>query len=430
MCTFHSHIETSDPTDNTYDVNRTKELNTEGTFQKIGQVKEDIKQCNIKEDERESLDLNTPAPVDRVEQRTCSESEEGDKSSSTEDVDDTVSPASSTASKSSSEFDSPQPKPHRTLQSVGVQSAESGSELCGDFKSRILGRSAAPPRDLTKKGRSPGPEQVDFRGHLKKTGLRADKDLTAQGKKQVELREGKFKVQLGITGANTSQSLLSAKKTGGTSRVDFRGLLNKKSGDGYVRGRNLASHTPPPTYLSKRTESEVSLQSSQVSSGTTTRESTPKQEAVKKEGRKISSSDLLNMLHKPVETSNQSFLVQRGIKKAETQKPCSGQKFVTPAVRNTEEVDSFKVRMAERKKRSEKNFLPSDTRAVRKQSGDETRKDFRSALKPVGGTRSRLLSKEKEQDSEGQALENNSSSNEQPSTVASKTASPSGALKW
>lgn len=286
------------------------------------------------------------------------------------------------------------PKPSRTPAST----ARTDSELKGDFKTKILGASAGPLRDLTKKPKPSGPEQLDFRGQLKKTGLRADKDLTAQGKKQQQ--EGDFRRQLKTTGADTSRNPSAVKnlgkKKGGVEQIDFRGHLNKTKGSESAVDKK-GPPRPPPTYLSKKAEPGV-LASHSPARTQTKEASEDVKTADVKEGRKISSADLLNMLHKPVETSKESFLVQRGIKKAETPKSAA-QKFIAPATSTYDE--NFQARMAQRKERSDKLILSvRDSQAQRRtSSGDET-KDFRAVLKKAAIQKSRAMPKEADLETE------------------------------
>ena len=403
--------ESSEPAENRLLVSRTKELNT----------CKDVTQLKATKDYRAKL--HSDAPFDKHIQQTCSDTEKSGKvCNDTAYVDDALLTVSHEVRKSTSGSDikASGSDIHRTrpLQPVVGQTSGSESELSGDFKSRILGQSAALPRDLAKKGRPSGPEQVDFRGHLKRTGLRTDKDLITQGKKREQLWAGKYQGHLKTSDSDTSENLHTTrnvgKKTDELAQVDFRGVLNKRSSDDSLGTR------PSKTYLSKRAEIGTSKQA--LSNATASQAA----EGAKKEGRRISSSDLLDLLHKPVETSKESFLLQRGIKKAETQKPSSAQKFITPSVCSTKEDDSFKARMAERKERSDKHFLPPSTQR-RKKPGEETRTDFRSALKPTGASqtgRSRFLSKE------GEPVTTTSSGDKSNIAVGPRTTLPSGTNKW
>lgn len=311
------------------------------------------------------------------------------------DADDASSTVSSLTSESASEPEVVKtppprpPKPSRPLSSTPVE-RKSDAELSEDFKTRVRGSSATPPRDLSKKPKSSGPEQVDFRNQLKKTGLRADRDLTAQGKRQ---QQGDFRGQLRSTGVDTSRNLSAlrniGKKKEGPAQVDFRGLLNKSKGSESPVDKK-APPRPPPTYLSKKADSGASASRTSVES-----QSTDGKEGVKdtksKGVRKISSADLLNMLHKPVETSKESYLVQRGIKKAEASKSMT-QKFVAPSTSTTDE--TLQARMAVRKERSEKLVLPvKDPQGQRKTSKDEEMKDFRTVLRKAAAQKSRVLPK-------------------------------------
>ena len=286
------------------------------------------------------------------------------------------------------------PKPSR----LPANTATTDSELKGDFKTKILGASASPLRDLTKKQKSSGPEQLDFRGQLKKTGLRADKDLSAQGKKQQQ--EGEFRRQLKATGVDTSRNVSAfrnvGKKKGGVEQIDFRGHLNKTKGTENTVDKK-GPPRPPPTYLSKKAEAGASAY--QPSARTQTRESSQDvKTADAKDSRKISSADLLNMLHKPVETSKESFLVQRGIKKAESPKS-TAQKFIIPATGTSDE--NFQARMAQRKERSEKLILSvRDSQAQRRTSSSDETKDFRAVLKKAAIQKSRGMPKEADLETE------------------------------
>lgn len=311
------------------------------------------------------------------------------------DADDASSTVSSLTSGSASEPEvvktSPPrpPKPSRPMSSTPMERRSNG-ELSGDFKTRVLGSSTTPIRDLSKKPKSSGPEQVDFRNQLKKTGLRADRDLTAQGKRQ---QRGDFRGQLKSTGIDASRNLSALRNAGkkkeGSAQVDFRGLLNKAKGSESPVDKKTPPR-PPPTYLSKIADSGASA--SRTSAGSL---STDGKEGAKdsesKAGRKISSSDLLNMLHKPVETSKESYLVQRGIKKAEASKSVT-QKFVAPSTSKTDE--ALQARMVVRKERSEKLIPPvKDPREQGRASKDEEMKDFRTVLKKAATKKSRVLPK-------------------------------------
>lgn len=295
------------------------------------------------------------------------------------DVDDSSSTKSSITSESPSESDNPGKPPPRPPRPVKTSSASSASELTGDFKSRILGNPSGPAlRDLSKKGKPSSPVQVDFRSQLKKTGLRADKDLTAQGKKQQQFLGGDVRGKLKATGADPSRNLSAArvvgKKQEGPVRVDFRGNLKQSE---TVDGKKVPPPLPPPTYLTKKAEAAKSQ---------ATKDSTSKEEGTPtgSSERRISSSDLFNMLHKPVESSKEGYLVQRGLKKAEGSKTVS-QKFVAPTVDASKEDDKFKARMAQRKERSEKHFPPGKgSKTDRKMSAGVETKDFQSILKKAG----------------------------------------------
>ena len=316
------------------------------------------------------------------------------------DADDASSTRSSVTSESASEPDNPgkpPPRPPRPPppRPSKTSSASSESELTGDFKSRILGSPAGPAfRDLTKKGKPSGPAQVDFRGQLKKTGLRADKDLTAQGKKQQQFRDGDFRGQLKATGMEPSRNLsaprIVGKKKEGPAQVDFRGNLKGESVNAIK-----APPRPPPTYLTKKTEAGASTSQSSATSQTTKDSAVSKGEdkPAESSGRRISSADLLNMLHKPVESSKEGYLVQRGLKKAEASKSAP-QKFGAPAVNTSTEDEKFRARMAQRKERSEKQLLPGKgARTERKMSAGLETKDFQSILKKAGVQQSRVAEK-------------------------------------
>ena len=317
------------------------------------------------------------------------------------DADDASSSISSSTSESTCSSEpnpkSPPPRPPKPSRPP-ASTATTDSELKGDFKTKILGASASPLRDLTKKPKPSGPEQLDFRGQLKKTGLRADKDLSAKGKKQQQ--EGDFRRQLKTTGVDISRNLSAVrnvgKKKGGVEQIDFRGHLNKTKGSESPVDKK-GPPRPPPTYLSKKAELGASAHHSP--SRTQTREASENiKTADTKEGRKISSADLLNMLHKPVETSKESFLVQRGIKKAETPKSAA-QKVIVPATGTCDE--NFQARMAQRKERSDKLILSvRDAQTQRRTSSSDETKDFRAVLKKAAIQKSRVMPKEADLETE------------------------------
>lgn len=310
------------------------------------------------------------------------------------DADDASSSISSSTSEGTctSEPNPKTPPPRPPKPSIlPANTATTDSELKGDFKTKILGASASPFRDLTKKPKPSGPEQLDFRGQLKKTGLRADKDLSAQGRKRQQ--EGDFHRQLKATGVDTSRNLSAVRNVGkkkGVEQIDFRGHLNKTKGSESTVDKK-GPPRPPPTYLSKKAEAGASAY--QPSARTQTREASQDvKTADTKESRKISSADLLNMLHKPVETSKESFLVQRGIKKAESPKSTT-QKFIIPATGTCDE--NFQARMAQRKERSDKLILSvRDSQAQRRTSSSDETKDFRAVLKKAAIQKSRAMPKE------------------------------------
>ena len=242
---------------------------------------------------------------------------------------------------------------------------------------------------------------MDFRGQLKKTGLRADKDLSAQGRKRQQ--EGDFHRQLKATGVDTSRNLSAVRNVGkkkGVEQIDFRGHLNKTKGSESTVDKK-GPPRPPPTYLSKKAEAGASAY--QPSARTQTREASQDvKTADAKESRKISSADLLNMLHKPVETSKESFLVQRGIKKAESPKSTT-QKFIIPATGTRDE--NFQARMAQRKERSDKLILSvRDSQAQRRTSSSDETKDFRAVLKKAAIQKSRAMPKEANLETEDRPL--------------------------
>lgn len=320
------------------------------------------------------------------------------------DADDASSSISSSTSEGTctSEPNPKTPPPRPPKPSIlPVNTATTDSELKGDFKTKILGASASPLRDLTKKPKPSGPEQLDFRGQLKKTGLRADKDLSAQGRKQQQ--EGDFHRQLKATGVDTSRNLSAVRNVGkkkGVEQIDFRGHLNKTKGSESTVDKK-GPPRPPPTYLSKKAEAGASAY--QPSARTQTREASQDvKTADAKESRKISSADLLNMLHKPVETSKESFLVQRGIKKAESPKSTT-QKFIIPATGTCDE--NFQARMAQRKERSDKLILSvRDSQAQRRTSSSDETKDFRAVLKKAAIQKSRAMPKEANLETEDRPL--------------------------
>lgn len=320
------------------------------------------------------------------------------------DADDASSSISSSTSEGTctSEPNPKTPPPRPPKPSIlPVNTATTDSELKGDFKTKILGASASPLRDLTKKPKPSGPEQLDFRGQLKKTGLRADKDLSAQGRKRQQ--EGDFHRQLKATGVDTSRNLSAVRNVGkkkGVEQIDFRGHLNKTKGSESTVDKK-GPPRPPPTYLSKKAEAGASAY--QPSARTQTREASQDvKTADAKESRKISSADLLNMLHKPVETSKESFLVQRGIKKAESPKSTT-QKFIIPATGTCDE--NFQARMAQRKERSDKLILSvRDSQAQRRTSSSDETKDFRAVLKKAAIQKSRAMPKEANLETEDRPL--------------------------
>ena len=320
------------------------------------------------------------------------------------DADDASSSISSSTSEGTctSEPNPKTPPPRPPKPSIlPANTATTDSELKGDFKTKILGASASPLRDLTKKPKPSGPEQLDFRGQLKKTGLRADKDLSAQGRKRQQ--EGDFHRQLKATGVDTSRNLSAVRNVGkkkGVEQIDFRGHLNKTKGSESTVDKK-GPPRPPPTYLSKKAEAGASAY--QPSARTQTREASQDvKTADAKESRKISSADLLNMLHKPVETSKESFLVQRGIKKAESPKSTT-QKFIIPATGTRDE--NFQARMAQRKERSDKLILSvRDSQAQRRTSSSDETKDFRAVLKKAAIQKSRAMPKEANLETEDRPL--------------------------
>lgn len=320
------------------------------------------------------------------------------------DADDASSSISSSTSEGTctSEPNPKTPPPRPPKPSIlPANTATTDSELKGDFKTKILGASASPLRDLTKKPKPSGPEQLDFRGQLKKTGLRADKDLSAQGRKRQQ--EGDFHRQLKATGVDTSRNLSAVRNVGkkkGVEQIDFRGHLNKTKGSESTVDKK-GPPRPPPTYLSKKAEAGASAY--QPSARAQTREASQDvKTADAKESRKISSADLLNMLHKPVETSKESFLVQRGIKKAESPKSTT-QKFIIPATGTCDE--NFQARMAQRKERSDKLILSvRDSQAQRRTSSSDETKDFRAVLKKAAIQKSRAMPKEANLETEDRPL--------------------------
>ena len=372
----------------------------------------DTEDCNIKTTVTGSKELEVGYEIEANIDNEKSEKMESDCG-----VDDASSTQSRVTSDGASEPDNPRkppPRPPRPLK----HSTNSEPELTADFKSRILGKQAGPPpRDLSKKGKPSGPEQVDFRGQLKKTGLRADKDLTAQGKKKQQLHEGDFRGQLKATGADTSRNLSALRNTGkkkeGPVQVDFRGNLSKTQDES--TSEKMAPPRPPPTYMysSKKGDGgslvSHSLAKSQTTEASFSKENGEPAESSGNTARKISSADLFNMLHKPVETSKEGYLVQRGIKKAEASKSAP-QKFGKPSVDTSTEDEKFKARMAWRKERSDKQFLPGKgLNAERKMSAGVETKDFQAILKKAGVQQSRPSEISADHDTQ-----------EQPSTSTSK----------
>ena len=372
-------------------------------------------QTNDTEDCKSTDTSSKELEAGRYEIETIIGNEKSEKKESDCGEDDVSSTQSSIASDGTSEPDNPRkppPRPPRPLKA----STSSQPELTTDFKSRILGKQAGPPpRDLSKKGKPSGPEQVDFRGQLKKTGLRADKDLTTQGKRKQQLHEGDFHGQLKATSADTSRNLSALRNTGkkkeGPVQVDFRGNLNKTQDES--TSRKIAPPRPPKTYSSKKSDGETllshSLPKSQTREASVSKETAEPAESSGNGARKISSTDLFNMLHKPVESSKEGYLVQRGIKKAEASKG-STQKFGKPSVDTSTEDEKFKARMAWRKERSDKQLLPGKGHnAERKMSAGVETKDFQAILKKAGVQQTRPSEISTDRDTK-----------EQPSTSASK----------
>lgn len=330
-----------------------------------------------------------------------------EKSESDCDVDNALSVGSrSVLSEDTSENDKPKKPPQVPPRPSKTSSTSSEAELTGDFKSRILGNPAGPPlRDLSRKVKSQ-PEQVDFRGQLKRTGLRADKDLTAQGKKRQQVQEGDFRGQLKATGVDTSKNpsgfRFAGSKNGSPAQVDFRGQLKRTPDE--CQTSKVTPPRPPPTYLKKKSESDASVLSSMAKSETAkppSKRDVKTSESSAKEVRKISSADLFNMLHKPAENSKEDYLVQRGLKTAEASK--STQKFNSVSLDTSVEDEKFKARMAWRKQRSDKQFLPGKgSKDDRKMSAGVETKDFQAILKKAGVQQSRMGEKITGEDTKGQ----------------------------
>lgn len=318
-----------------------------------------------------------------------------EKSESGCDADDTSCMQSSATSEVNPKPDLPKKPPPVPTRPSTTSSTSSKGELIGDFKGRILGKSAVPlPRDLTRKLKSQ-PEQMDFRGQLKKTGLRADKDLTAQGKKKQQLQEGNFHGELKSTGVGTSRNLSAVRSVGkkrdSPVQVDFRGQLQRTKSSDEHQTKKMAPTRPPPTYLNRETERGASSLAIREKAKPPSEGDAEPAETSTKDIRKISSTDLFNMLHKPVENSGEGYLVQRGLKKAEASKT-NPQKFKAVSVDTSLEDENFKARMAQRKERSDKQFYSGKgAKDDRKMSAGVETKDFKAILQKAGANQSRVL---------------------------------------
>ncbi|XP_029205050.2 smoothelin-like [Acropora millepora] len=328
-----------------------------------------------------------------------------EKSESDCEADETLSMQSSLTPDVNLKPDLPKKIPPIPPRPSTTSSTSSKGELMGDFKGRILGKSATPPpRDLTRKLKSQ-PEQVDFRGQLKKTGLRADKDLTVQGKRKQQLQEGNFHGQLKSTGGDTSRNLSAVqsvgKKKDSLAQFDFRGQLQRTSDE--QQTKKTPPTRPPPTYLNRETERGASSEKAKPHSEGDVKPA----ETSTKDVRKISSADLFNMLSKPVENSGEGYLVQRGLKKAEASK-ANPQKFKSVSVDTSLEDENFKARMAQRKERSDKQFYSGKgSKDERKMSAGVETKDFKAILKKAGAKQSRAIESSTGQVTKEQPTSNN-----------------------
>ena len=332
-----------------------------------------------------------------------------EKSESDCEADETSSTQSSMTSEVNPKPDLPKKTPPVPPRPSPTSSTSSKGELMGDFKGRILGKSAAlPPRDLTRKLKSQ-PEQVDFRGQLKKTGLRADKDLTAQGKRKQQLQEGNFHGQLKSTGGDTSRNLSAVqsvgKKKDSPAQFDFRGQLQRTSDEHQTK--KTPPTRPPPTYLNRETERRASSLAITEKAKPHSDGDVKPAETLTKDVRKISSADLFNVLSKPVENSEEGYLVQRGLKKAEASKT-NPQKFKSVSVDTSLEDENFKARMAQRKERSDKQFYSGKgSKDERKMSAGVETKDFKAILKKAGAKQSRTIESSTGQVTQEQPTSNN-----------------------
>ncbi|KAK2556164.1 hypothetical protein P5673_021749 [Acropora cervicornis] len=332
-----------------------------------------------------------------------------EKSESDCEADETLSTQSSLTPEVNLKPDLPKKIPPIPPRPSTTSSTGSKGELMGDFKGRILGKSATPaPRDLTRKLKSQ-PEQVDFRGQLKKTGLRADKDLTVQGKRKQQLQEGNFHVQLKSTGGDTSRNLSAVqsvgKKKDSPAQFDFRGQLQRTSNEHQTK--KTPPTRPPPTYLNRETERGASPLAISEKAKPHSEGDVKPAETLTKDVRKISSADLFNMLSKPVENSGEGYLVQRGLKKAEASK-ANPQKFKSVSVDTSLEDENFKARMAQRKERSDKQFYSGKgSKDERKMSAGVETKDFKAILKKAGAKQSRAIESSTGQVTKEQPTSNN-----------------------
>lgn len=332
-----------------------------------------------------------------------------EKSESDCEADETLSTQSSLTPEVNLKADLPKKIPPIPPRPSTTSSTGSKGELMGDFKGRILGKSATPPpRDLTRKLKSQ-PEQVDFRGQLKKTGLRADKDLTVQGKRKQQLQEGNFHGQLKSAGGDTSRNLSAVqsvgKKKDSPAQFDFRGQLQRTSDEHQTK--KTPPTRPPPTYLNRETERGASPLAISEKAKPHSEGDVKPAETSTKDVRKISSADLFNMLSKPVENSGEGYLVQRGLKKAEASK-ANPQQFKSVSVDTSLEDENFKARMAQRKERSDKQFYSGKgSKDERKMSAGVETKDFKAILKKAGAKQSRAIESSTGQVTKEQPTSNN-----------------------
>lgn len=300
----------------------------------------------------------------------------------TESLDDTSSTLSSlTSSDSTSDLDllSATPAGHHPVASTnkglaGCETSQKESELGGDFRSRPVGSSKT-GIDHSKKSKPSRSQQVDFRGQLQKTaGATQQKNLPGALRKN---REGPtqldFRGQLKTTGVSTKQDLSAASRLGQTKRkegpaqVDFRSVLANKTQSVSAFGKRLQGKSqqpiqevkpiPPPEKQFQATSSASSRVQSKGSADTGTETKTGDK---KKPERRVSSSDLFNLLYQPKDSdSHGDYLKQRGIKKEGAQKPVEQRFSVSHSTSSTGE-EELKTQLAWRKGKSDHYFKPID----------------------------------------------------------------------